>query len=110
MQKIIAVIHKLDNISREEFLHRWQVEHPAYVRQLPGLRRYVQNPAIEHKSTWPADGVAELWFDSLRDIAAAFEGPAADALREHEEHFIGKIDWFVATETEVPVEAVPTGH
>jgi uncharacterized protein (TIGR02118 family) len=106
MQKIIAIIHQKDGISREEFLRRWQVEHPAYVRRLPGLRRYVQNPAIEHATTWPADGGAELWFDSLRDIAAAFEGPAADELRAHEEHFIGKIDWFVATETEVSVGEV----
>lgn len=103
MQKIIAIIHKKSDITRSEFLRRWQVEHPDYVRKLPGLRRYVQNPAIEHKSAWPADGVAELWFASLRDIATAFEGPDADALREHEEHFIGRIDWFVATETEVPV-------
>lgn len=103
MLKVIAVIHKKDDMSREKFLERWQVEHPPYVRRLQGLRRYVQNPAIEHKADWPADGMAELWFDSLRDMAVAFDGPAADELRAHEEHFIGKIDWFVATETEVTV-------
>lgn len=103
MTKIIALISRRPGLSREQFLEQWQVEHPRYVRKLPGLRRYVQNPAIEHRRPWPYDGAAELWFDDLPAVAAAFDSPAADALREHEEGFIGKLEWFVCNELDIPL-------
>ena len=103
MVKVIALIRRRHDISRDEFLHRWQVEHPPYVRRLPGVRCYVQNPAIEHRKPWPYDGAAELWFDDVAGVAAAFDGSAADALREHEETFIGELEWFLSEERAVPL-------
>ncbi|QSR28788.1 hypothetical protein CFH99_24505 [Nocardioides aromaticivorans] len=100
MPKIIALITKQDELSREEFLHHWQVDHPPIVWALPGLRRYVQNPAIPHRTEWPYDGAAELWFESLRDIAVAFDSPQAKPMHEHEKKFIKDIAWFVADEHE----------
>jgi uncharacterized protein (TIGR02118 family) len=108
MVKVVAVIRRKPGHDRAEFLRHWQQEHPAYVRALPGLRRYVQNPAVEGYRTWPYDGVAELWFDSVRDVAAAFDSPPATALREHEESFIGELTWFLADEREVSLQPVPT--
>jgi uncharacterized protein (TIGR02118 family) len=105
MVKVIALIRRRDDIDRAEFLRHWQIDHPAYVRRLRGIRRYVQNPGIEHRRAWPYDGVAELWFDSVRDVAAAFDSPEADEMREHEERFIGVLEWLLADETEVPVAA-----
>jgi uncharacterized protein (TIGR02118 family) len=108
MVKVVAVISRKPGLDRAEFLRHWQQDHPAYVRTLPHLRRYVQNPAVEGYRTWPYDGVAELWFDSVRDVAAAFDSPQATTLREHEENFIGELHWFLADEHEVsldPVEA-----
>ena len=104
MVKIVAIITRLDGMDRHTFLRYWQQEHPPYVRRLAGLRRYVQSPALDGSKEWPYDGIAELWFDSVRDVAAAFDGPDADALREHEEHFIGNLQWFLTEETEVPVD------
>lgn len=101
MIKVVALIKGKPDLSREEFLRYWQDEHPAYVRRLPGIRGYRQNPAIEHHRQWPFDGAAELWFDSVRDVAAAFDCSAADALREHEAHFIGELTWFLSEEHEV---------
>lgn len=104
MIKIVAVITRTPGLDRATFLHRWQHEHPPYVRALTGLRRYVQNPALDGPQPWPCDGVAELWFDSVRDVAAAFDSPAGEALRTHEESFIGELQWFLAEEREVAVE------
>jgi hypothetical protein len=44
------------------------------VAQLPELRRYVQNPAIDMggRREWPHDGAAELWFDDVDAMRAAF--------------------------------------
>lgn len=101
MIKVVALIKARPDLSREEFLAAWQDEHPTYVRRLPGILGYRQNAAIEHHKQWPFDGAAELWFDSVRDVAVAFDSPAADALREHEEHFIGDLTWFLAEEREI---------
>jgi uncharacterized protein (TIGR02118 family) len=89
-------------MSTEAFLHHWQVEHPPYVWALPGLRRYVQNPALQVGKGWPWDGLAELWFDSVRDVALAFDSPQAEPMRGHEACFIGQLDWFLTQEDDVP--------
>ncbi len=104
--KIIALITRKEGVEREEFLRIWHQDHPPYIRALPGIRRYRQNPAIEHHKPWPFDGAAELWFDSLKDIAAAFASPAGDAMREHEEEFIGNLQWFIADELEIDLSGV----
>jgi uncharacterized protein (TIGR02118 family) len=108
--KVVALIRRRDELTREEFLRYWQIEHPRFVWQLPELRRYVQSPAIEHRATWPHDGMAQLWFPSLGAVARAFASPQADALRAHEEHFIKDLQWFLASETEVPAPspAIPS--
>ncbi|MEU6192218.1 EthD family reductase [Streptomyces sp. NPDC047061] len=98
--KIVALIKALPDLSREEFLRHWQEEHPAVVWQLPGLRAYRQSPAVEHRRAWPFDGMAELWFDSLDDLRAAFDSPQAQPVHEHEKHFLSSVDWFVATEAD----------
>ena len=103
MVKVIALIKSRPELPRDEFLRYWHVEHPPYVRQLPGVRRYRQNHAILHRNDWPYDGAAELWFDSVRDVAIAFDGPAADALRDHEQHFISDLAWFLVDEQEIPL-------
>ena len=103
MIKVVALITRKPGMSREEFLRCWQEEHPALVTKLAGLRRYVQNPALDGPRDWPFDGVAELWFDSVHDVGVGFKGPAADALRAHEETFIGDISWFLAEEREIPL-------
>lgn len=99
--KIVALLRALPGLSREEFLRYWQEEHLAVVWALPGLRAYHQNPAIEHRRRWAYDGMAELWFDSVEDIRAAFSSPAADTMREHEQLFLEHIDWFIASTTVV---------
>ncbi|RZL24636.1 MAG: EthD family reductase [Rhodococcus sp. (in: high G+C Gram-positive bacteria)] len=100
--KVVALIKAHPDVTTEDFLRHWQVEHPKFVWELPELERYVQNPAIEHRKSWPFDGMAELYFPSVEAVAVAFATPAADALREHEAKFIGELTWFLADE--VPVE------
>ena len=99
--KIVALLRARPGLSRAEFLKHWQEEHPAIVWALPGLRAYQQNPAIEHRTSWPFDGMAELWFDSVQDVRTAFNSPEAEPMHEHEKLFIEHIDWFIATTTPV---------
>lgn len=101
MIKIVAVIKKMPEHSREEFLHFWNVEHPELVKKLPGIRRYRQNPAVEHRKEWPFDGMAELWFDSVSAVKTAYAGLEAKDLFNHEHHFLSSMEWFIAEEVEI---------
>lgn len=105
MLKIVAVVKKRPEQSRAEFLHHWTVEHPQYVAALPGILRYRQNPAIDHRRQWPYDGMAELYFETLKDVAVAYDGPEGQALFHHEEEFLGEMQWFIADEVEVDLKA-----
>jgi uncharacterized protein (TIGR02118 family) len=102
--KVLALIKRRPELSRNEFLRHWERNHPRYVRALPGVRRYRQNHALEHRVPWPFDGAAEVWFDSVGAVARAFEGPAADAMREDEKSFVGEIVWFLVEEHEIELE------
>jgi hypothetical protein len=46
--------------------------------------------------------MAELWFDSVGDVARAFASPEAVPLHNHEAEFIGEVVWFLTDEHEVP--------
>ena len=109
--KIVALLKALPGLSREDFLRYWQEEHPAVVWALPGLRAYHQSPTIEHRKSWPYDGMAELWFDSVDDIRTAFSSPQTEPMHEHEKLFLDRIDWFIASTTTVaPVHDLGGKH
>jgi uncharacterized protein (TIGR02118 family) len=107
MMKIVALIRKPEDMPHAEFLQHWQVDHPQYVWALPGVRRYVQNAAVQNRKSWPFDGCAELWFDSVKDVAIAFDSAQAGPMHQHEERFISELTWFLAEESEVPAPQVP---
>lgn len=101
MLKVMVVVQRKPGLSREEFLRHWCELHPKFVRCLPGVRGYRQNVSIEHRNNWPFDGIAELYFDAVRDVALAFDGPEAAALFDHEKAFIGELSWSIVEEHEV---------
>jgi uncharacterized protein (TIGR02118 family) len=103
MVKIISCLKRRPDITHEEFVQHWNQAHGPVVREnLPGLRRYIQNPTISVRSrTWEWDGVAELWFDDVDAVKAAFKSPGWQRILADEEHFIADQTWVLVTE--VPV-------
>ncbi|CAH0156710.1 EthD family reductase [Microbacterium sp. Bi121] len=107
MYRVIVVIRRKVGMAREEFLEHWLADHPRFVERLPGVRAYRQSPAIEHRKEWPFDGMAELFFDSLGDIARAFDCVEARELFAHEEDFLEDATWFIADEgRDVPLASL----
>jgi uncharacterized protein (TIGR02118 family) len=103
--KVVMAIRRRDDVSPEEFHRYWREEHGPLARGLLeplNVRRYVQTHTVDTdlnaqlaaaRGTVAAfDGVAELWWDSLDDLVAAFgseEGQRANAaLAEDEARFI----------------------
>jgi uncharacterized protein (TIGR02118 family) len=95
--KIVALVRRKDGMSYQEFVSYWQDHHAHVVSRLPGLRRYVQNPAQDGRA-WPYDGMAELWFDDVDAIRDAFRSPQSDDVRADEPNFVDTIEWFIADE------------
>ena len=117
MIKLVFCLHRLPQLSREEFQRYWFERHAPLVRSHAAvlkIRRYVQthtgeqplNDVLQASRGGPEayDGVAELWWDSAEALAAATatpEGQAAGAaLLEDERRFIDLVrsPLFVAVE------------
>ena len=106
MVKLTYALRRRADLSREEFQRYWRETHAPLVAERAGalrIRRYVQVRTIEtplddelhrHRGAGsePYDGVAELWWDSVEDLAGAFGsaegGAAAQELLEDEGNFI----------------------
>jgi uncharacterized protein (TIGR02118 family) len=105
MIKFVYCVRRLPHLSRDEFQRYWREKHGPLVRshaEVLRIRRYVQVHTLdspindvlrESRGTLePYDGVAELWWDSPEDLAAATASPegqkAAQDLLEDERRFI----------------------
>jgi uncharacterized protein (TIGR02118 family) len=103
--KLVFCARRLPHLSRAEFQRYWWETHGPLVRRHAatlGIRRYVQVHTLDHPmqdalrasrgGPEPYDGVAELWWESLEDMAAAQDDPAwraaGLALLEDERRFI----------------------
>ena len=110
--KRMSILTKRPDISAERFRDEWFGFHADAVRKFPNLMGYTQNLVIDrigpdltrpasHEQI-PADGIVELWFESVDDIKAAFASPAAEVSQRHALDFIGTITTYLV-ETHVIV-------
>jgi uncharacterized protein (TIGR02118 family) len=83
MIKLIICAKRKAGLTFEEFDRYWRERHGPLVRSVPEfarhVRKYVQchllKGAVPFGIPGDYDGVAELWFDSVEDAAAAFREP-----------------------------------
>lgn len=87
MVKLIALLKRKPGMSKEEFAQRWLKEHIKLSTKIPGVRGYRINIATDRQPEGTGvepiyDGTAEMWWDSIEAMEAAFatdEGKAAGA-------------------------------
>lgn len=78
MVKLLLLVSRLPGLTIEQFTEHWEQVHGPLVARIPGLRRYVQNhPVLEAYGVrgMSHDGYAELWFDDLASLQAAWASP-----------------------------------
>ena len=105
MIKLAFALHRLPELSREQFQTYWFETHAPLVAQHAkalGIQRYVQlhtsdteiNEALRASrgAPEPFDGIAEIWFESEAALTEAMQTPegitAGKALLEDERRFI----------------------
>jgi uncharacterized protein (TIGR02118 family) len=106
MIKLVFALRRREDMTREEFQRYWREQHAPLVKRHADalhIRRYVQVHALDTdldeaiagpRGSEPRvyDGVAELWWDSLEELVAAFSSDAGQVagreLLEDEQRFI----------------------
>jgi uncharacterized protein (TIGR02118 family) len=81
MIKVVYVMFKKAGMSREEFRGYWKDTHAPIVKEMPGLKEYIQNHALvdPEGNEPPYDGFEELYFENqeaMEEALATTEGEA----------------------------------
>jgi len=81
MVKFVVVLFRRKDLSCQEFRRHLQENHAPLAKNLPGLRKYLQNfVAADPKRKRPEwDAIVELYFDDRQSIEAAWASPQGAA-------------------------------
>ena len=81
MCKMIVVLYRRSDFTREQFLEYLRDVHGAFAEQLPGLAAYRQNHVVHDLTRrdpgW--DAVVELWWTTREEMEAAWRSPQGEA-------------------------------
>jgi len=119
MIRLVYVLRRLPNLSRQEFQTYWRDTHGPLVAKhstTMRVRRYVQTHTLDDPindllqaprgTLEPYDGVAELWWNHENEVVEGVGGPegqkAAEELLEDEKKFIDMSRSSIYWATEVP--------
>lgn len=80
MIKLVALLKRKPNLTMAEFERRWLEGHTPISTQLPGLLGYRVNIATPRQPAGTEaeplyDGTAEMWWESIDAMEAAFASP-----------------------------------
>jgi uncharacterized protein (TIGR02118 family) len=93
MIKVVAFFKRKPGMPVEDFQQYWRSTHANIVKQLPGLRRYVQSHTLlsGYKKGEPVyDGTAELWYDNTDALRALVNTKELQATQADEYNFIDR--------------------
>jgi uncharacterized protein (TIGR02118 family) len=110
--KAVTYFRRRPGLALDDFLHHWQTAHAGKVVRLPGLRRYVQNPAVPSSYAGGRqpdfDGVAETWFDDTDAMRALAGRDEYREVVEDEAVFIDGEQHHLLVTDEVVIKDGPT--
>lgn len=103
MIKLVTFQKRVARLTRPEFEDRWRSVHGPIAARFPGLRGYMLGFSLDDGEP-PADGVAQLWFDSREACQASYasdigrSGSAdASAWLARREHLLASETWLKRT-------------
>jgi len=89
MSKVIFVLHRRPDMTREQCLEYWSGEHhTSAVRDVPGLTKWIQNHVTSAPGESICDGVGEPWFESNEVMEKALNSPEMGAAVEDARNFL----------------------
>jgi uncharacterized protein (TIGR02118 family) len=105
MIKRISLLARKSGIDADEFERRWFGQHAAMVRQVDGVKGYVQNKVESATgSIQSIDGIAEVWFADAASMTSVLASPQWQAVVADAREFLGDVTALSIDErTVVPV-------
>ena len=86
MIKLVTLLVRRDDLSHQEFLDYWRTEHAPRAKEMPHVEKYVIDvPTDPEKSEF--DGMAELYFEDMDALAAAFDSPTGQSVEADLQNF-----------------------
>lgn len=82
MLKVISLLKRREDISREDFYNWAKNEHAKLGMKIPTLKHYRMNAARLDEPEAAFDAVSEMWFDDVAAFDAGFATDAGKAARE----------------------------
>lgn len=101
MIKLVTYQKRAAGMTRPEFENRWRTIHGPMAAQFPNLRGYMLGFSVEPGEP-PADGIAQLWFDSREACQESYASDigrkgSADAIQYlgRREHMLISEKWLL---------------
>lgn len=107
MIKAIYFFHRKSDLSVEDFQKYWQTRHADLVREVPGIRRYMQCHTISsgyrRPTPPPLDGVEEISFDSTAHLDSMAQTSAGEIAIADLANFVDmeRLQYIIAEEIEI---------
>jgi len=87
--KVVFVLFRRAGLSHDQCLAEWKGDrHVSLVKNVPGLRRWVQNHVASPPNESAPDGLGELWFDDPDAMKKAMGSPEMGAAVEDAKRFL----------------------
>jgi uncharacterized protein (TIGR02118 family) len=87
MINAIFMVCRKPGLDHSDFFEHWKDVQVPLASKLPGLRRYIQNPAhleafVRNRGGQTHDGWSEFWFDDYAAFRHAYNSPEWKAMEE----------------------------
>lgn len=107
MFRVVFEIHRLPDLTHEEFAERYH-RHGPLVRRLPGVVRYTQCLVDDSKNLLgpAADSISILDFGSEEDYRSADSSPEMEAAHEDAASFVSHVVSYYVSSREVRASGV----
>ena len=109
MVKVIVLLTRRHDISREDFERYLRETHLPLVVRIPGIQRLIMNlvlsdpngPALDY------DAIVEHWFDDAQAMESGFASPEATAIFDDIPNFLdlSRFKIMVTKEEDVPLSS-----
>jgi uncharacterized protein (TIGR02118 family) len=97
MQRMVVYLKRRPEFSRPEFFDWWLGQHRELAEKIPGIRRYTISLAAGDEDG-RYDGLAELWYDDMPTLRAAYASPEAKAAAEDSDSHVAQRIWLYPSE------------
>ncbi len=90
MFKVIFLVKRRADMSREDYQAYSTEQHAPIVAGLPGIRKYIVNYSLAaNPEDEPVhDGIVELWFDQQADFEAALASDSGQRALADQDNFL----------------------